>query len=121
MMIYFLALTRYVATNGQDSNACTSSGSPCKSLSYAVSQAVTGDTISIGAGTFPSTNNIEVNVAKNLVISGAGSSQTIIDLNKQGKTWKYYKHYHYYRLIPTIHSTILFSYRMLAKIGAFTL
>jgi hypothetical protein len=54
-------------------------------LSRAVNQALSGDTISIGAGTFPSLNNIELNVAKNLVINGAGSSQTIFDLNKQGK------------------------------------
>jgi hypothetical protein len=54
-------------------------------LSRAVNQALSGDTISVGAGTFPSLNNIDVNVAKNLVINGAGSSQTIFDLNKQGK------------------------------------
>ena len=40
------ATDRYVdGSNGNDSGACTSSSSPCKTLSYAVNQSVSGDTI----------------------------------------------------------------------------
>jgi predicted outer membrane repeat protein len=79
------AATRYVTITGADTTDCSNSGQPCRSLSRAVNQALSGDTISVGAGTFPSLNNIDINVAKNLVINGAGSSQTIFDLNKQGR------------------------------------
>lgn len=44
--------TLYVATNGHDSGTCESATSPCKTITYAVSQAASGDTVDIGPGTF---------------------------------------------------------------------
>ena len=88
MIHNFIAATRYITINGQDTTDCSNSGLPCKSLIQAVNQAIAGDTINIGAGTFPSVNNIEVIIKKNLVISGAGSGQTIFNLNNQGKSIK---------------------------------
>ena len=42
----------YVAVGGSDTGNCHSSGSPCATITYAVSKAVSGDTIDIGPGTF---------------------------------------------------------------------
>jgi hypothetical protein len=44
------ATTRYVATSGSDSGNCTTS--PCRTISYAVSQASVGDTVSVASGTY---------------------------------------------------------------------
>jgi hypothetical protein len=44
--------TLYVAVGGHDTGSCQSAASPCATITYAVSQAVAGDTIDIGPGTF---------------------------------------------------------------------
>ncbi|HUV46977.1 MAG TPA: DUF1565 domain-containing protein [Candidatus Bathyarchaeia archaeon] len=67
------ATTRYVATSiGQDSGRnCTSSGSPCKTIQYAINQAVSGDEIRVASGTYTSTANPVVTIDdKSLVIKG---------------------------------------------------
>jgi hypothetical protein len=54
-------------------------------VKYAVSQANSGDTINVAAGTYTGVDNREILVSsKDLIISGAGSTNTIIELNKQG-------------------------------------
>jgi len=65
----------YVATTGTDSGTCPSS-SPCLTVGYAVTQAVSGDTIHIAAGTY---NNVNLYVDKSLTFIGAGMTQTILD------------------------------------------
>ena len=40
-----LATTRYVAQSGIDTGNCSSSASPCKTIQYAVNQAISSDTI----------------------------------------------------------------------------
>jgi len=67
--------TRYVATTGADTGNCGSSGSPCASITYAISQAVTGNTIEIAAGTYTEAGII---VDKDLTLTGAGASSTIV-------------------------------------------
>jgi hypothetical protein len=62
------AETRYVAKAGVDAPGCTSPGAPCGSIVYAVGQAVSGDTIQIGVGTFVES----VETDKVLAFVGAG-------------------------------------------------
>jgi hypothetical protein len=62
------AATRYVTQAGNDSSDCTNSAAPCRTVNYAISQAVDGDTIQIGAGTFVEA----VSTAKPLSFVGAG-------------------------------------------------
>jgi hypothetical protein len=68
------ASTRLVSTTGSDSGACT--GSPCATIAYAITQATSGDTINVAAGTYTEAGiNI---VDKNLTITGAGAASTIV-------------------------------------------
>ena len=66
---------RYVSANGTDSGNCGSSGSPCATINYAVSQAASGNVINIAAGTY--TEEITVN-KPNLTFKGLDASTTII-------------------------------------------
>ncbi len=43
--------TRYVATSGTDAGNCSSAGSPCRAIQYAVNQSVSGDRILVAKGT----------------------------------------------------------------------
>ena len=46
--------SRYVnvATGSNTSNNCTSSGSPCKTITHAMAMATSGDTINVAPGTY---------------------------------------------------------------------
>ena len=44
------AVTRYVALTGVDTGGCTSAGSPCRHIQYAMNQAVAGDVVQVAAG-----------------------------------------------------------------------
>ena len=69
------AATLYVATSGTNAGTCQISGSPCLTVTYALSQAAAaGDTINVAAGTYVE----EVTVAKSVVVNGAGMASTII-------------------------------------------
>lgn len=63
---------RYVSASGTDSGACSNSASPCLTITYAVGQAVSGETIHVGAGTF----NELVSVTKSLVFEGANADRS---------------------------------------------
>ncbi len=56
--------TRYVSPAGADVGNCSNSGSPCRSLGYAIGQSVAGDTISAAAGTY--SERITINKALEL-------------------------------------------------------
>jgi hypothetical protein len=60
------AATRLVTTAGADAGDCTAA--PCATINYAVGQAVNGDTISVGPGTFASS---PVTINKSVVVLGA--------------------------------------------------
>ena len=53
--------TLYVSTTGSDTGSCTSSSSPCATISYAASVASSGDTIYV-SGTIDDTVSIDTPV-----------------------------------------------------------
>lgn len=74
------AATVHVRTTGTDSAACGASASPCETVARGVANAASGDTVRIGAGTFPVANTIIIS-SKSLTIDGAGEDQTTITGN----------------------------------------
>jgi hypothetical protein len=76
------AATRFVAATGNDAgNTCLASGSPCKTITRALTQAVTGDTISVAAGTYNLAlgETFPLTINKTLTLTGAGAGSTILD------------------------------------------
>lgn len=69
------AQTRLVSTVGTDTGDC--SAAACATIAYAISQAAAGDTISVAAGIYTQS---DIAVDKNLTISGAGASSTIVQV-----------------------------------------
>jgi hypothetical protein len=67
--------TEKVSTSGTDSGNCVAH--PCATINYAISQAVAGETISVAAGIY----NQTVNVNKAVTIKGAGATKTTLDGN----------------------------------------
>ena len=63
----------YVATTGIDSGNCLTD--PCRTITYAMNQAGSGDRVHIAAGTYA--ENLTLN--KNLNLIGAGMNATILD------------------------------------------
>jgi hypothetical protein len=63
----------YVATTGIDSGNCLTN--PCRTITYAMNQAGSGDRVHIAAGTYA--ENLTLN--KNLNLIGAGMNATILD------------------------------------------
>jgi len=66
------AATLLVATSGSNSGNCQSSA--CLTMTYALTQAAAGDTISLGAGTF--VENVVID--KSVILAGAGQAGTTI-------------------------------------------
>jgi virginiamycin B lyase len=75
------AATRFVATTGSNAgpNTCLASGSPCKTITHALTQAVASDTISVAAGTYNLALGETFPLMINRNLSGAGAGSTIID------------------------------------------
>lgn len=73
--------TRYVAISGSDANPGTEA-QPYRTVKYAMSQAVAGDTISIGSGQFQEKTSASSSllVSKALIFIGNGSTETTIVL-----------------------------------------
>lgn len=69
-MTALLGATWYVAATGNDSNSCSSVGSPCRTINAAIGKAANGDTIRIAAGTYTSADFTVVWVTKSLTLSG---------------------------------------------------
>ncbi len=57
-------VTRFVSTHGVDTGDCLLT--PCRTIGYAVAQAAPGDTIEVGAGTYPES----VTIDKQLTLDG---------------------------------------------------
>jgi hypothetical protein len=62
------ASTRYVSPTGTDAGNCTVSA--CRTIGYAVGQAIPGDTVSVAAGTYPES----VTLTKQLALVGGGAT-----------------------------------------------
>lgn len=65
---------------GSDSNSCTSTANACKTISHAISLALSGDLIRVSAGIFA--ENLIIATGLNLV--GSGVQKTIIDGGARG-------------------------------------
>ncbi|MEQ1907652.1 MAG: VCBS repeat-containing protein [Vicinamibacterales bacterium] len=50
--------TRYVRTTGTDAGTCANQASPCRTITYGISQMAGGDTLTVGNGTYTSTTNV---------------------------------------------------------------
>lgn len=70
-----IADTHYMATTGSDSGTCTS-GSPCLTLRYAITQMAGGDTLTIADGTYSGSGNLID--GNNLPPSGSAGNFTTI-------------------------------------------
>jgi hypothetical protein len=66
--------------SGNDSNSCMSAQMACKTIGHAISLASAGDSIRVGAATYP--ENVTIGI--NLKVIGAGASTTIIQGNHSG-------------------------------------
>ena len=65
------ALTRYVATSGDDvGNDCRNPGSPCSTIAHAVDQANDGDVLDIAAGDYLEPGLV---IDKTLIVQGTGA------------------------------------------------
>jgi ribosomal protein L24 len=63
-------ITWYVATTGNDSNSCSSTGSPCKTINGAIGKATAGDIIRVATGNYTGTGTEVVLINKSITISG---------------------------------------------------
>lgn len=63
---------RYIDPTGSDAGDCSSPGSPCQTIDYAISQAATNDVLNLTEGTFSSTT-----LSTRVALSGQGS-ETIV-------------------------------------------
>lgn len=67
--------------NGSDSNDCKSPTSACSTIGHAVSLALSGDSVMVGAATY--TENLIINI--NLKLIGSGATRTIVDGGSAGR------------------------------------
>jgi hypothetical protein len=67
--------TRYVEAAGADSGDCASASAPCKTITYALTQSVAGDTIHVAAGEYDEVVRIDLD---GITIEGSGASTTIV-------------------------------------------
>ncbi len=65
LMVPFLGISqnRYVSTSGVNTGDCSLPGSPCLTIQYAVDQAIIGDNINVGMGTYNENVNINQSVS----------------------------------------------------------
>src|SRR5690606_32945224 len=72
--------TRYVSVAGSDAGDCSNAGNPCQSIGYAVTQAVGGDAIQVGPGTYAES----VAASKSLTFNGIGQPVIQVASNTNG-------------------------------------
>lgn len=88
LTLYFvpsaLSTTHYVAIGGSGT-ICTSS-SPCPSIQAAINAATSGDSISIGAGTFTGTDNYALTFPSGITLNifGSGQGVSVVDIQQLG-------------------------------------
>ncbi|HXW34848.1 MAG TPA: choice-of-anchor Q domain-containing protein [Acidimicrobiales bacterium] len=67
--------TLYVSTTGSNTGNCQNEASPCATISYAVSQAASGDTIEVASGTYH--DIVEVPAPLDITIEGPSGGATV--------------------------------------------
>jgi len=96
--IYYTAGDRYVAIGGQDTlNSCGVISDPCRTIGYAVGQAVGGDVVKVAEGTY---DEHDLVLNKTIILQGSYSADfsvwdpdahsTIIDAGESGRVLKIY-------------------------------
>lgn len=75
-----MATTRYATTLGVNTGTCSTQGSACN-VTRAFGQAVAGDTVSIGPGTYTVTATIDVTVRVDVVATSPASARPTIQSN----------------------------------------
>ena len=83
------ATTWHVAVDGDDANSCLDPANACATIAAAVSKASDGDTIQIAPGAY---YEHDVNVSKQLTISGASAATTIVDGGQNGRVFTLFTH-----------------------------
>jgi len=62
--------TWYVATTGNNSNSCSTTGSPCQTINGVIGKATAGDTIKVAIGTYTGAGTEVVLINKGITLSG---------------------------------------------------
>jgi Zn-dependent metalloprotease len=65
-----VTITWYVDTTGDDSNSCSSTGSPCATINGAIGKAAAGDTIKVAIGIYTGSGTEVVQINKSITLSG---------------------------------------------------
>ena len=73
---------RYVDPTGADAGDCSNPATPCLTITYAIGQAVAGDTINVAAGIYQE----DLTINKELTLQGAGRTTTTILRNASTDT-----------------------------------
>jgi Protein of unknown function (DUF1565) len=79
--------TRFVATTGSDAaNDCQGSGTPCKTITHALTQTVASDTVAVAAGTYNTAlgETFPLVISVNLTLTGDPAGNTILDATGAG-------------------------------------
>lgn len=100
----------FVETAGNDNNDCLSTQTACQHIAKAIQNAMDGDTIHIGAGTF--TENLET--SKSLAFIGQGVDVTIVDRLTSGLSDSLFT----FRANPSSNSTVIRMQAMTLHNGA---
>ncbi len=89
---------RWVATTGDDqsgTNDCTNAGTPCFTITHAVSQAGPGETVHVAAGTYQYNatpyqgEQFPIALKNGVSLVGAGSASTTVDATGSGAAWAF--------------------------------
>jgi uncharacterized repeat protein (TIGR01451 family) len=77
--------TRYVGPSGKDEGTCLTVQNSCKTIAYTLTQARSGDSLSLAAGTY---NEYNLVINKSVNLQGAeGAGKTIIDAQQKGRVF----------------------------------
>jgi len=71
------AADRYVDDGGSDTGECTTAGSPCGTISYALSKATAGDTVHVASGSY-STGDLSFKGSINIEGAGSATPQSLL-------------------------------------------
>ena len=81
------AVTLYVASGGSDIGSCTSSSTPCGTVSYAVTQATSGDTIEV-SGTILDNVTISPGFGTLTITNWPGQNPAVLDGAPRGSNFR---------------------------------